>query len=220
MFRRWFGKQGGRAGASAGVGMTSDHMELPPPMLGASRCSDDECPCDEWDDESQMPPAQGYLYITPEVVEFRADCLSVDELVRKLKMIEDMLGRIVVGGKGALHPMVICEQAARRRSLDLAVASQDFDSWMSRGRVPCRPTPYADSAPPAGGTALGRHDPRSALRVLKEIGIEDGLASQVVDQLAQMSQTEAEARIASLLADGGDPRSDDVLTGYLLLKQG
>jgi hypothetical protein len=154
------------------IATTLSEMELPPPLLGTSVCSDDQCPCDEWAPESQMPPAQGYMYIAPEVVEFRKDCLSVESLERKLKKIEAETGGIIFGGKNVMHPVVVCEQGARLRNLDLQVAAQDFDLWMSCGRIPCRPTPCAHVAKSA----------RMAIRVLiAHTG--DALASQDANEI-------------------------------------
>ena len=84
---------------------------------------------------------------------------------------------------------------------------------ISAGHIDSDPQTHAD-----GATALGPHDSEGAVSALKEIGIDDGLATKVVNELARMSQSEAERRIATLIAAGKDPRSDNILTAYLILK--
>ncbi len=104
-------------------------------------CSDDACPCDD----TPIPRGTGYLYVGKEAVEFRADARSMDALAEKIRRMEQAFEKSVV-----LHPSVaggvlICEQAARRRGLDLRVAARDAAYWWKTGLVPLRPTPR-DSA--------------------------------------------------------------------------
>lgn len=108
------------------------------PFHGKTFCADNECPCDY----TTMPPAKGYLWITPEVAGTRMTCLSLTSLHGYLKAsaisgIDEITKRC--------FPLVVCEQAAKRRNLNLEVASSDFDSWVKTGKVPCRATPLVSS---------------------------------------------------------------------------
>jgi hypothetical protein len=125
--------------------------ERPP---GDGACDDTDCPCPG----VKIPRGAGYLYVSPKLVEFRRDALSIKDLEKKVKQLgEKRLAtaeraglphrRIVqVFGPGDCNPMLICEQAAKRRRLDLEVAAADARHWWSTGQVPLRPTPGASSA--------------------------------------------------------------------------
>jgi hypothetical protein len=89
-----------------------------------------------------MPPAQGYLWIEPEVAESRKGCLSMSALQERMAAtqtsamnIEEMRSRYL--------PIVVCKEAAMRRNLDLGTALADYATWVQTGSVPCRPTPLA-----------------------------------------------------------------------------
>jgi ankyrin repeat protein len=113
-----------------------------PPFTGRAVCSDDECPCNE----TAMPPAKGYLYIAPSVIDSRRDCLTLKELQDKIKRMEHRLDAMIVPAKNVFAPTVLCEQGARLRNLDLAVAASDYDMWTRTGRVPFRATPKSDES--------------------------------------------------------------------------
>jgi hypothetical protein len=109
-----------------------------PPFLGQATCSDNQCPCAN----TTMPPAQGYLWIEPEVAESRKGCLSMSALQERMAAtqtsamnIEEMRSRYL--------PIVVCKEAAMRRNLDLGTALADYATWVQTGSVPCRPTPLA-----------------------------------------------------------------------------
>lgn len=104
-----------------------------PPFPGRVVCSDAECPCDN----TTMPPAKGYLYISQELAEFRLKCLSMRELEDAIS--QALPGQIVTGAVGL--PIVLCERGARLRKLDLEVAAQDYDTWVKTSKAPCRATP-------------------------------------------------------------------------------
>jgi len=120
--------------------------ELPmmecPPFPGNASCSDNDCPCPN----TTMPPAKGYLWVKPEVADTRMKCLSLAALdgymtASGISSIDEIRRRCL--------PIVVCEQAAKRRNLDLAVAASDYGSWVKTGKVPCRATPLvtSESAP-------------------------------------------------------------------------
>lgn len=115
-----------------------------PPFSGQASCSDDECPCSN----TTMPPAKGYLWIKPEVAGTRMKCLSLPSLQ----------GHMTASGIAGIDeirrrylPIVVCEQGAKRRNLDLAVAASDYTCWVKTGKAPCRPTPTdSKRSSPAG----------------------------------------------------------------------
>ena len=107
-----------------------------PPFPGFASCSDNECPCSTM----PMPPAKGYLWIRSEVASTRTNCLSLAALkgymaASGISSIDEIRRRCL--------PLVVCEQGATRRHLDLAVAASDYNSWVKTGKVPCRATPLA-----------------------------------------------------------------------------
>ena len=87
-------------------------------------CSDKECPCSE----TPIPEGSGFLYI------------SQDAVVR-MKSIMDgsAAGTFGIG----LMPILMCEQGAKRRGIELMTASHDAKLWWKSGRVRLRPTPMA-----------------------------------------------------------------------------
>ncbi|MFZ4525556.1 MAG: DUF1566 domain-containing protein [Chlorobium sp.] len=110
------------------------------PFPGETFCSDSECSCSY----ATMPPAKGYLWIKPEVAVTRMTCLS-------LTLLHGYLRASAISGIDEIMqlclPVVVCEKAAKRRNLDLVVASSDYDSWVKTGTVPCRATPLVLCSP-------------------------------------------------------------------------
>jgi tetratricopeptide (TPR) repeat protein len=86
-------------------------------------CSDRNCPCPE----TPIPRGSGYLYISPEAVEFM-------KLRKKGQADNFVYGPM---------PVLSCEQGAKLRDLDLEVAAADAKRWWETGKVPLRPTPLA-----------------------------------------------------------------------------
>jgi hypothetical protein len=106
-------------------------------------CSDDECPCT--DKKPLVLGKDAYLYISPGVVNFRQDCLSLLELemkVSRMKSPQDML--VAVANS---MPKYICEAGSNRRGLDLSIALADGKAAAQTGFVPLRPTPKAPKPP-------------------------------------------------------------------------
>lgn len=81
-------------------------------VTGVGYCSDNECPC------TVTPIAQGagYLHIAPEVVEFRTGALTQEAVKRKLAPAIERGENI---SSSRYEPILVCEQAAKRRNLDL-----------------------------------------------------------------------------------------------------
>jgi len=123
---------------------STQYFEVPrPPEVG--RCSDKACPCPE----VEIPRGKGYLYISKELVDFRRNCPTYEELQAKLHRMadSDLLGKMGSAGfvrflpPGTSSPILVCEQGARLRRLDLEVAANDATHWWKTGLVPFRPTP-------------------------------------------------------------------------------
>lgn len=104
-------------------------------------CSDDGCPCGY--PGASILRGQGYIYVSKEVAEFRADCLAEAEARRKIQRMSAQLGGIITSGSGVFAPILMCEQGAKKRGIDLDVAATDAKHWWKTGEVPCRPTPLA-----------------------------------------------------------------------------
>jgi len=77
-------------------------------------CADTDCDCGR----EPMAEGEGFLFISVQVERDRGP-----------------------DGSGTAEPMLLCEQAARRRDLDLEVAAEDAANWWKTGRAPLRATP-------------------------------------------------------------------------------
>jgi len=117
------------------------------PQSAVLRCSDTNCPCPE----VEIPRGTGYLWVSPEVVEFRRSCPTLAQLNRKFQSDTTH----VVLGPGVATPILMCEQGARLRGVDMEAAAADARLWWDTGRVPLRPTPKA-------GTQTGQQPSASA----------------------------------------------------------
>lgn len=117
-----------------------EYMEVPRPA-GDGLCSDDACPCGAIG--VTIPRGEGYVYISQEVVDFRIDCPTVAMAQQKIQSMQSRLGSIIIGGSGVFAPILVCEQGAKLRNLDLEVAAADAKYWWETGHVPLRATPTA-----------------------------------------------------------------------------
>lgn len=114
-------------------------------------CSDDSCPCGF--PGASIPRGTGYTYVSKEVVEFRRDCPTLAEAEAKLQQIQAFTGATIFAGSGVFAPILMREQGARKRGLNLEVAANDAKRWWQTGQVPLRPTPLAgqtESVPSEG----------------------------------------------------------------------
>lgn len=102
-------------------------------------CSDNDCPCGS--PGAEIRRGEGYLYISEDVVEARRDALTLDQLEAKLQRLQQATGAAIFFDQGTIWPILMCEQAARRRGLDLTVAATDARQLFETGRVPLRVTP-------------------------------------------------------------------------------
>ncbi len=124
-------------------------------------CSDDACPCHP---ETPIPVGQGYLYIDPELVAFRRNYPSEASANQEmLRRVEDLRRNNPIYKNArmtcSIKPVLVCEQGARLRKLNLKIAADDARHWWKTGKVPLRPTPLADgSVPDVGSDTYFRPD--------------------------------------------------------------
>lgn len=119
--QKLFGK---RQLASKKVEFYQYNMRSIPDTYGL--CSDKECPCPE----TSIPKGSGYLYISQDAVDF---------------MREQVLQEIIADGGFVIGPMpiLVCEQGAKLKGIDLKIAADDAKRWGETGTVPLRPTPMS-----------------------------------------------------------------------------
>lgn len=121
-----------------------DYLEVPiwTTEDGYGLCSDSRCPCNP---EVKIPRGGGYLFIRQEMVDFRRDALTTQELNEKITRMEKQTGKIVFIAQSMQSPILVCEQGAKLRELDLEVAAADAQHWWETGLVPLRATPLASA---------------------------------------------------------------------------
>lgn len=105
-------------------------------------CSWDDCPCSPMGDV--IPRGEGYVYITPRVVEFRKDCLSWVEFEAKLAIMSDQWKKLygVDNINFSIYvPTLVCEKGIDLLDIDKAAAREDAIRWWQTGRLPLRPSP-------------------------------------------------------------------------------
>jgi len=120
------------------------YFEVPVGPSDQFLCSDNQCPCPG--QERLEPGKTGYIYISKEVVKQRSRMPTHKEFIQSMKMMQEQMGiGIVIVLPGAGKPIFICELAARRLGLDLAVAASDAAHWAKTGLCPLRATPKATS---------------------------------------------------------------------------
>ncbi|MGH9428818.1 MAG: hypothetical protein ACRD2L_21230, partial [Terriglobia bacterium] len=109
------------------------------PRAGDGVCSDRNCPCAE----VPIPHGTGYLYVSKETIEFRRDARTLDDMQKKLEKLEEQLNQFIMMDPELASGVLMCEQGARLRNLDLEVAAGDARRWWESGLIPLRPTPLA-----------------------------------------------------------------------------
>jgi hypothetical protein len=137
LLRRDAGKPARSAAASRS---DPDYFECPGPP-GDGLCSDNACPCPE----TRIPRGTGYLYVSEEAVQFRRDARTVAEARAKVERIRQQtqarMGFANVVFARLPDAILMCEQGARLRGLNLEVAAADARHWWTTGLAPLRPTP-------------------------------------------------------------------------------
>ena len=117
-----------------------EQMEVPVPR-GNGLCWNEDCACGD----VEIPRGGGYLYVSKKLVEFRRDCLGSLEAQLKLARMVFPPGEFPIS-QYVLWPVLMCEQGARQRGLDMDVAAEDARRFWETGLVPMRPTPLAGQA--------------------------------------------------------------------------
>ncbi|MCR4439302.1 MAG: hypothetical protein QHJ34_08680 [bacterium] len=102
-------------------------------------CSEDACPCGLAG--AVLPRGKGYVNLSEQVVEFRRDCLIEEEPRLKMQRLQDEMGASIFALPGVFAPILMCEQGARKRGIDLEVAAEDAAHWWQTGLVTLRITP-------------------------------------------------------------------------------
>ena len=112
---------------------------------GDGLCSDNSCPCGY--PGAFIPRGEGYLFISQEVMNMRKDALTQKDLENKIALarrnFEVKFGTksVFLFSSGVTTPTLMCEQGAKKRTLDLEIASKDAAYWWEMGLVPLRATP-------------------------------------------------------------------------------
>ncbi len=103
-------------------------------------CSDNACPCPE----VVIQRGKGYLYIEQSLIDFRREYPAIESarIVMSQRLEQQ---RANSGGQAInfyrLGPILVCEEGAKLRNLDLKVAAADAKHWWETGLVPLRATP-------------------------------------------------------------------------------
>jgi hypothetical protein len=119
---------------------------------GDGYCSDNACPCPGGG--VLIPRGTGYLYIEQWLVEFRRKYPTLKSADQAMQQAHEKRGRelessgtnISYSGFYRLDPILVCEQGAKLRNLDLEVAAADAKYWWETGKVPLRTTPLCKSS--------------------------------------------------------------------------
>jgi hypothetical protein len=135
--------------------------------LGDGVCSDNSCPCPE----VAIPRGAGYLYIDQSLVDFRRQYPTIDSARMAMNQghaeLRANLGASI-SGFYRLGPILVCEQGAKLRLLDLDIAAADAKYWWKTGLVPLRVTPIFDAL-----KGPGNHQRPSAKRAHAEAADSD-----------------------------------------------
>jgi hypothetical protein len=119
-----------------------DYFEMPRPD-GDGVCNDEECGCKG----VVIPRGSGYLYVSQEVVDFRRDARSVEAAQAKesrVRMQASDMAEAAAVIHGETTAVLLCDQAARQKGLDLEVAAADARHWWETGGAPLRATPITE----------------------------------------------------------------------------
>jgi ribosomal protein L24E len=117
-----------------------EYFEVPEAQPGQDGiCSDNDCPCGF--PGATIPRGSGYMYVSQAVVDFRKDARTLREAEQKVARMQQSAH--VIFDQNVITSTLMCEQGAKKRGLDLAVAGADAKHWWKTGLVPLRATPLA-----------------------------------------------------------------------------
>jgi hypothetical protein len=167
-------------------------------------CSDDDCPCT--DRRQLVLGKDAYLYISPEVVNFRRNCLTLLELemaVSRMTSPAEKMGALVYS-----MPKYLCDVGAKRRGLDLAVALADGQAAAKTGFVPLRTTPKSQAR-------------QAEVAAAESQGSGEALETLVSSLLSQDRATRDGALLAArAMANSGNRRGVEALEAAIRRKAG
>jgi len=66
--------------------------------------------------------------------------------------MQQQFDSIIILGQGVASPILVCEEGAKLRGLDLEVAAADAKYWWETGLAPLRATPLSKKKPPPEST--------------------------------------------------------------------
>ena len=122
-----------------------DSFEVRMPS-GAGKCSDDDCPCPP--PGTHIPRGGGFLYIDASLIEYRRQART-EENMKKIGM--NFQGTSQGGGytlfldQVSHKAILMCLVGAKKRQLDLRIASEDAQLAWAENRAPLRATPKKES---------------------------------------------------------------------------
>jgi hypothetical protein len=120
------------------------YFEVPRPE-GDGICSDGACSCKR----AVIARGNGYLYVSQEAVDFRNDAQSVAAAQAKANRVRMQMSNMAEAAAvihGRTTAVLLCQQAAEGKCLDLVVAAADARHWWDTGMAPLRATPVAPVA--------------------------------------------------------------------------
>ena len=144
-------------GAEPQSGLRLGYFEFPVPD-GDAYCSERSCGCGE--SGTVIPRGTGYLYVSQEATEFRSPCRRWEEFREKMEQLERRGMSTALVSREKTAPVLMCEQGARKRKLNLDVAAADAKRWWETGEVPLRPTPRQERRIASGMPTLSGIVPR------------------------------------------------------------
>jgi hypothetical protein len=174
-----------------------EYFDVPEANPGADGiCSDNDCPCGF--PGARIPRGSGYIYVSSECVDFRRDARSMAEAELKMNLIRQRMGGLVMFDPTLITSILMCEQGARKRGLDLGVAAADARHWWLTHKVPLRATP-------AGGGSAAAEPPQPAVFIRK---IEaEGATLEEAGQKLRSLLGPGEKIVSEETVSNGSPRS-------------
>lgn len=131
-----------------------DYFEVSRPD-GDGICGESTCSCGG----VVLPRGSGYLYISRDAVKFRRNARSLQEALAKEKRVRSQMSDMAESAAvihGRTTAILMCERAAKKKSLNLEVAAADAKHWWETGMAPLRITPRVKKA--KGAAAKGGAD--------------------------------------------------------------
>lgn len=161
--------------------------------IGDGRCSDNACPCSE----VLIQRGTGYVYIDQSLVDFRRQYPTLESARKAMKQrhqeLRNSFGGTDVSLVYQLGPILVCEQGAKNRNLNLEVAAEDARRWWQTGKVPLRATPLkgADLAPSASKELKADEKKKDSSRVPLSKSITDAVLANLRSYKPEVDLTQS-----------------------------